>query len=110
MHENCSLAPADYHRFHSPIDAVVGDINDIPGEYYTVNPQAVNESGFDVFTANKRSVLYMTHKRTGTQVAFVAIGAMLVSARPLGGHDGLCHKKEVLKCFTGWEHQMDRWR
>ena len=29
------LAPADYHRFHSPIDAVVGDIVNIPGQYYT---------------------------------------------------------------------------
>ncbi|GJE91526.1 phosphatidylserine decarboxylase-domain-containing protein [Phanerochaete sordida] len=74
------LAPADYHRFHSPVDAVVGDIVDIPGQYYTVNPQAVNEPGFDVFTANKRSVLYLTHKPTGTPVAFVAIGAMLVGS------------------------------
>lgn len=29
------LAPADYHRFHSPIDGVVGDITHIPGQYYT---------------------------------------------------------------------------
>lgn len=43
-----------------------------------VNPQAVNEPGFDVFTANKRAVLYMTHTHTHTPVAFVAIGAMLV--------------------------------
>lgn len=74
------LAPADYHRFHSPIDGTIGDIVDIPGEYYTVNPQAVNEPGFDVFTANRRSVLYMTHARSGLPIAFVAIGAMLVSA------------------------------
>ncbi|EIN08718.1 hypothetical protein PUNSTDRAFT_102181 [Punctularia strigosozonata HHB-11173 SS5] len=74
------LAPADYHRFHSPIDGTVGDVVDIPGQYYTVNPQAVNEPGFDVFTENKRSVLYMTHKLTGKQIAFVAIGAMLVGS------------------------------
>ena len=29
------LAPQDYHRFHSPIDGVVGDVHDIPGQYYT---------------------------------------------------------------------------
>ncbi len=29
------LAPADYHRFHSPIDGVVGEVVDIPGQYYT---------------------------------------------------------------------------
>jgi len=74
------LAPADYHRFHSPIDCVVGDTHHIPGQYYTVNPQAVNESGFDVFTANTRSVLYLTHKQTGLPVAFVAIGALLVGS------------------------------
>ncbi|KAJ7765384.1 phosphatidylserine decarboxylase-domain-containing protein [Mycena maculata] len=74
------LAPADYHRFHSPIDATIGEIVDIPGQYYTVNPQAVNEPGFDVFSANKRSVLYLTHKATGTPVAFVAIGALLVAS------------------------------
>ncbi|RPD58078.1 hypothetical protein L226DRAFT_547010 [Lentinus tigrinus ALCF2SS1-7] len=72
------LAPQDYHRFHSPIDGVVGETTDIPGQYYTVNPQAVNEPGFDVFTENKRSVLYMTHMQSGAPIAFVAIGAMLV--------------------------------
>lgn len=45
-----------------------------------VNPQAVNEPGFDVFTANKRAVLYLTHAATGKEVAFVAIGAMLVGS------------------------------
>jgi phosphatidylserine decarboxylase len=29
------LAPADYHRFHSPLDAVVGEVRHIPGQYYT---------------------------------------------------------------------------
>jgi phosphatidylserine decarboxylase len=27
----------DYHRFHSPVDGVVGPMTYIPGEYYTVN-------------------------------------------------------------------------
>jgi phosphatidylserine decarboxylase len=74
------LAPADYHRFHSPVDAVVGEVEHIPGQYYTVNPQAVNEPDFDVFTANTRSVLYLTHEQTGRPVAFIAIGALLVGS------------------------------
>ncbi|TFK71358.1 hypothetical protein BDN72DRAFT_895722 [Pluteus cervinus] len=74
------LAPADYHRFHSPIDGTLGEIVNIPGQYYTVNPLAVNEVGFDVFTANTRSILYIKHKATGLPVAFVAIGALLVGS------------------------------
>lgn len=31
------LAPQDYHRFHSPVDGVVGPMTYISGEYYTVN-------------------------------------------------------------------------
>lgn len=45
-----------------------------------MNPQAVNEPDFDVFTANTRSILYLTHTATGLPVAFVAIGALLVGS------------------------------
>lgn len=31
------LAPQDYHRFHVPVDGVIGRMVDIAGEYYTVN-------------------------------------------------------------------------
>ena len=31
------LAPQDYHRFHSPVDGVIGPMSYIAGEYYTVN-------------------------------------------------------------------------
>ncbi|KAL7423353.1 hypothetical protein Q5752_002656 [Cryptotrichosporon argae] len=77
------LAPQDYHRFHAPVDGVVGDIKDIAGELYTVNPQAVNED-LNVFTLNKRSVM-LIHANLGpgkesVPVAFVAIGAMLVGS------------------------------
>ncbi|KAG6853628.1 hypothetical protein C0991_002688 [Blastosporella zonata] len=78
------LAPADYHRFHAPIDCTVREIVDVPGQYYTaletVNPQAVNEPGFDVFTANRRSVLYLEHAGSGKTAAVVAIGALLVGS------------------------------
>ncbi|KAF8075020.1 phosphatidylserine decarboxylase-domain-containing protein [Lyophyllum atratum] len=81
------LAPADYHRFHAPVDCTVAsDPVDVPGQYYTVNPQAVNEPGFDVFKANRRSIVYLTHETTGLPVAVVAIGALLVgSIRWSGG-------------------------
>lgn len=45
-----------------------------------VNPQAVNEPGFDVLSSNRRAILYMTHAGSGQKVAFVAVGAMLVGS------------------------------
>ncbi|KAK0203038.1 phosphatidylserine decarboxylase-domain-containing protein [Desarmillaria ectypa] len=75
------LAPQDYHRFHCPIDGMIdGEPVNIPGQYYTVNPQAVNQPSFDVFTANVRSIIYMTHEPTGKKVAFIAVGALLVGS------------------------------
>lgn len=75
------LAPQDYHRWHSPVTGSVVSINDIPGTYYTVNPQAINEPGtLDVFCENKRSVMTMKRAATGSPVAVIAVGAMLVGS------------------------------
>lgn len=77
------LAPQDYHRFHSPVEATVVGIKDISGELYTVNPQAINED-LNVFTQNKRSVMLLKAKfgpgRESVPIAFVAVGAMLVGS------------------------------
>jgi phosphatidylserine decarboxylase len=47
----------------------------------------------EVFTANRRSVLYMTHKASGKPVAIVAIGALLVGSIVWTG--GRQKRKEV---------------
>jgi len=77
------LAPQDYHRFHAPVDAKLGPVKHIQGDYYTVNPQAVNET-LDVFTGNTRSVLQLEAKLsndgTTTPVVLVAVGALLVGS------------------------------
>ncbi|KAL9931758.1 hypothetical protein V8E36_009308 [Tilletia maclaganii] len=80
------LAPADYHRWHNPVGpAVVGPRKSLKGEYYTVNPQAVN-ADFQVFTANRRDVGLLNWTPTcgdggvSHTVAVVAVGAMLVGA------------------------------
>ncbi|CDU23143.1 related to phosphatidylserine decarboxylase proenzyme 2 precursor [Sporisorium scitamineum] len=79
------LAPADYHRFHHPVGpAVCGPTKHIAGEYFTVNPQAVN-ADFDVFSGNRRDVFVLNWTPKGEAgpsipVAFVAIGAMLVGS------------------------------
>ena len=75
------LAPQDYHRWHSPINGTVQSIRNIPGAYYTVNPQAINEEGsLDVFCENKRSVMLLNRTETNSPVAVIAVGAMLVGS------------------------------
>lgn len=72
------LAPQDYHRFHSPVDGVIGDPERIEGEYYTVNPMAIRSS-IDVFGENTRAVVPIYTKEFGT-VILTAIGAMMVGS------------------------------
>lgn len=75
------LAPQDYHRWHSPINGIVKAVTTIPGAYYTVNPQAINEDGvMDVFCENKRSVMLLDRAETGSPIAIIAVGAMLVGS------------------------------
>ncbi|GAB7350304.1 hypothetical protein MBLNU459_g0939t1 [Dothideomycetes sp. NU459] len=75
------LAPQDYHRWHSPISGTIESINEIPGAYYTVNPQAINEPGtLDVFCENRRSVMIVKRRNSEKRVAIIAVGAMLVGS------------------------------
>ncbi|KAG9104674.1 hypothetical protein FRC06_000060 [Ceratobasidium sp. 370] len=78
------LAPADYHRFHSPCAGVFGTPVSKSGKYYTVNPQAVHTT-LDVFTANRRDIRILESDIPSVSgltvpVAVVAIGAMLVGS------------------------------
>ncbi|KAJ3221612.1 hypothetical protein HK099_003308 [Clydaea vesicula] len=72
------LAPQDYHRFHIPVDGVVGETKSISGEYFTVNPMAIRNRT-DVYTENVRKITYIYSDHFGT-VAFCAIGAMMVGS------------------------------
>jgi phosphatidylserine decarboxylase len=75
------LAPQDYHRWHAPISGTVTGIREIPGAYYTVNPQAINEPGtLDVFCENRRSVMTVERSVSKAPIAIVAVGAMLVGS------------------------------
>ena len=58
------LAPQDYHRWHSPVDGVVESIVEIPGAYYTVNPQAINEvSRPSVLSSEMLSLMRCNHSQ-----------------------------------------------
>jgi len=72
------LAPQDYHRFHSPVDGIVGPMTYIAGEYYTVNPQAIRTT-LDVYSENARKIVPIDSPQFGRVMA-VCIGAMMVGS------------------------------
>ncbi|GJE89731.1 phosphatidylserine decarboxylase-like protein [Phanerochaete sordida] len=72
------LAPQDYHRFHSPVDGVIGKMTYISGEYYTVNPQAIR-TALDVYGENARKIVPIDSPQFGRVMA-VCIGAMMVGS------------------------------
>lgn len=83
------LAPQDYHRWHAPVSGTVTAVREIPGAYYTVNPQAINEEGtLDVFCENRRSVMTLQRSSTGSPIAVIAVGAMLVGSIKYAKRDG----------------------
>ncbi|KMU88291.1 phosphatidylserine decarboxylase proenzyme [Coccidioides immitis H538.4] len=72
------LAPQDYHRFHIPVDGVLGTPKTIEGEYYTVNPMAIR-SALDVYGENVRILVPIDSVSHG-RVMFICIGAMMVGS------------------------------
>jgi phosphatidylserine decarboxylase len=72
------LAPQDYHRFHIPVDGVVGTPKLIEGEYYTVNPMAIR-SALDVYGENIRVCVPIDSVAHG-RVMVICVGAMMVGS------------------------------
>jgi phosphatidylserine decarboxylase len=72
------LAPQDYHRFHIPVDGVMGKPITIEGEYYTVNPMAIR-SALDVYGENIRVVVPIESVAHG-RVMVICVGAMMVGS------------------------------
>ncbi|EGG11740.1 uncharacterized protein MELLADRAFT_46768 [Melampsora larici-populina 98AG31] len=85
------LAPQDYHRFHSPLDGVVEQIEKIDGQYYTVNPMAIR-STIDVYGENVRVIIRFQSKGFG-KVYCVLVGAMMVGSIEVGVKVGDVLKK-----------------
>lgn len=72
------LAPQDYHRFHIPVDGIMGEPKPIEGEYYTVNPMAIR-SALDVYGENVRIIVPIDSKCHG-RVMVICVGAMMVGS------------------------------
>ena len=82
------LAPQDYHRFHIPVDGIMGKPKLIDGEYYTVNPMAIR-SALDVYGENIRVIVPIDSEVHG-RVMVICVGAMMVGStvitRKAGNH------------------------
>ncbi|GAA6061065.1 hypothetical protein JCM10212_000108 [Sporobolomyces blumeae] len=80
------LAPQDYHRYHSPVDGVMGKEEYIPGAYFTVNAMAIR-SPLSVYTENVRLVSEIASPVFG-KVMNVWVGAMMVASINQTVHEG----------------------
>lgn len=67
------LSPQDYHRYHSPVAGTVKWFKAISGDYYQVDPVAL-QSSVNIVTENARCCVCIESKEFG-DVLFVAIGA-----------------------------------
>ncbi|UKZ84967.1 uncharacterized protein TrAFT101_000847 [Trichoderma asperellum] len=67
------LSPQDYHRYHSPVEGEIKSFQGLPGDYYQVDPVAL-QSDVDILTRNRRDYIVIKTKDFG-DVLFVAIGA-----------------------------------
>ncbi|GAA5933666.1 hypothetical protein JCM10213_008562 [Rhodosporidiobolus nylandii] len=80
------LAPQDYHRYHSPVDGIMGKHDYISGQYYTVNPMAIR-SAISVYTENVRLVASIDSPIFG-EVMNVWVGAMMVASIQMTKKEG----------------------
>lgn len=80
------LAPQDYHRFHIPVDGIMGAPKTIEGEYYTVNPMAIR-SALDVYGENVRVVIPIDSVAHG-RVMVICVGAMMVGSTVITRKEG----------------------
>jgi phosphatidylserine decarboxylase precursor len=72
------LSPQDYHRYHSPVSGTIRQFRSLPGDYYQVDPVALN-SKVDILTRNARDYVIIDTEEFG-EVLFVAIGATNVGS------------------------------
>ncbi|KAF5025237.1 hypothetical protein F66182_2703 [Fusarium sp. NRRL 66182] len=92
------LAPQDYHRFHIPVDGVMGKPKTIEGEYYTVNPMAIR-SALDVYGENVRVLVPIDSEAHG-RVMVICVGAMMVGSTVITRKEGdIVHRADELGYF-----------
>ncbi|MPQ42568.1 phosphatidylserine decarboxylase [Clostridium tarantellae] len=70
------LCPIDYHRFHFVDSGICGETHKITGQYYSVNPIALNNIP-ELFCKNKREWSILKSDNFG-DIAIVEVGATCV--------------------------------
>jgi phosphatidylserine decarboxylase len=70
------LCPADYHRYHFPFDCTPGEPRTITGDFYSVNPMAIQYKP-DLFVKNERQITVLERGQKD-DVLFVEVGATIV--------------------------------
>jgi len=72
------LCPADYHRYHFPDGGVPTKTVEIKGDYYSVNPIALNKVA-RLYCKNKRALSFLDSDNFG-KVAYIEVGAACVGS------------------------------
>ncbi len=72
------LAPADYHRFHFPVDGEVSKCVTVEGDYFSVSPIAVLKN-LRYFFMNKRTLTNIKTENFG-EIMYSDIGATMVGS------------------------------
>lgn len=70
------LAPVDYHRFHFPVEGVIGKSKLLEGDYYSVSPHAIRKN-FRIYCENKREYSELKTEKFG-DIILSEIGATMV--------------------------------
>uniref|UniRef100_A0A7S4LID6 Phosphatidylserine decarboxylase n=1 Tax=Eutreptiella gymnastica TaxID=73025 RepID=A0A7S4LID6_9EUGL len=82
------LAPQDYHRFNTPVEGNITYYKEVPGDYWSVNPLAVNSRNYVFY--NLRKIVVIDTQAFG-RVGYIAIGATCVGSVQLTWPDPVGH-------------------
>lgn len=72
------LAPADYHRYHFPLDGQISKSFKIKGKYFSVSPLALKKS-LEIFCRNQREYCILENEKYG-DVLISEVGATMVGS------------------------------
>jgi phosphatidylserine decarboxylase len=72
------LTPADYHRFHFPVEGIPGKSHKIKGKYYSVSPISIQKK-IRTYCQNKREYTLIKSAQFGN-IIMAEIGATLVGS------------------------------